>query len=40
MLLYYNANGKPLKGLQDRRKAEQDLFNKKVGVKNGKKQAK
>lgn len=38
MLLYCNANGKPLKGLQDRRKAEQDLYNKKVGVKNGKKE--
>ena len=34
MLLYCNANGKPLKGLQDRRKAEQDLYNTEV-LKNG-----
>ena len=34
MLLYCNANGKPLKGLQDRRKAEQDLYNTEV-LNNG-----
>lgn len=38
MLLYCNANGKPLKGLQDRRKAEQNLYLKKVGGNNGKKE--
>lgn len=39
MLLYCNANGKPLKGLQDRRKAEQDLYNTEV-LKNGRKKDK
>lgn len=39
MLLYCNANGKPLKGLQDRRKAEQDLYNTEV-LKNGRKKGK
>lgn len=39
MLLYCNANGKPLKGLQDRRKAEQDLFNTEV-LNNGRKKDK
>lgn len=39
MLLYCNANGKPLKGLQDRRKAEQDLYNTEV-LNNGRKKDK
>lgn len=39
MLLYCNANGKPLKGLQERRKAEQDLYNTEV-LKNGRKKDK
>lgn len=39
MLLYCNANGKPLKGLQDRRKAEQDLYNTEV-LNNGRKKEK
>lgn len=34
MVLYCNANGKPLKGLQDRRKAEQNLYNTEV-LNNG-----
>lgn len=39
MLLYCNANGKPLKGLQDRRQAEQDLYNTEV-LNNGRKETK
>lgn len=39
MLLYCNANGKPLKGLQDRRQAEQDLYNTEV-LNNGRKKDK
>lgn len=39
MLLYCNANGKPLKGLQERRKAEQDLYNTEV-LNNGRKKDK
>ena len=39
MLIYCNANGKPLKGLQERRKAEQDLYNTEV-LKNGRKKDK
>ena len=39
MLLYCNANGKPLKGLQERRKAEQYLYNTEV-LNNGRKKDK
>lgn len=39
MLLYCKANGKTLKGLQDRRKAEQDLYNTEV-LNNGRKKDK
>ena len=39
MLLYCNANGKPLKGLQDRRQAEHDLYNTEV-LNNGRKKDK
>lgn len=39
MLLYCNANGKPLKGLQDRRQAEQDLYNTEA-LNNGRKKDK
>lgn len=39
MLLYCIANGQKLKGLQDRRKAEQDLYNTEV-LNNGRKKDK